>query len=126
MRIGFIGVGMMGEGVVRNLMKGGHDLWLIANRNRVPLERLKSEGAHEAGSLAELASAVDVIMLCLTTSKVVGETVAALLPSLKSGQILIDIGTSDPVETKKLAHQLEQRGISFADAPMTGGPEQAA
>ena len=45
---------------------------------------------------------------------------------LKPGQIIIDIGTSDPVETKKLAQLLERRGIFFADAPMTGGPEQAA
>jgi len=126
MRIGFIGVGMMGEGVIRNLMKGGHELWLVAHRNRAPVERLKSEGAHEAPSLAELAGAVEVIMLCMTTSKVVGETVEILLPSLKPGQIMIDIGTSDPVETKKLAHLLEQRGVRFADAPMTGGPEQAA
>jgi 3-hydroxyisobutyrate dehydrogenase-like beta-hydroxyacid dehydrogenase len=48
------------------------------------------------------------------------------LPSLKPGQIVIDTGTSDPVETRKLAHMLSERGIAFADAPMTGGPEQAA
>ncbi|MBL8895159.1 MAG: NAD(P)-dependent oxidoreductase [Rhizobiales bacterium] len=126
MRIGFIGVGMMGEGVVRNLMKGGHELWLHAHRNRAPLERLVAEGAHEARSLPELAERSEIIMLCLTTSKVVGETIEALLPSLKPGQIVIDTGTSDPVETKKLAHRLSERGIAFVDAPMTGGPEQAA
>ena len=126
MRIGFIGVGMMGEGVVRNLMKGGHELWLYAHRNRAPLERLIAEGAHEAHSLGELAEHSEIIMLCLTTSRVVGETIDALLPSLKPGQIVIDTGTSDPVETKKLAHRLSERGIAFADAPMTGGPEQAA
>lgn len=126
MRIGFIGVGMMGEGVVRNLMKGGHELWLHAHRNRAPLERLVSEGAHEARSLAELAETSEAIMLCLTTSKVVAETIEALLPSLARGKIVIDTGTSDPVETKKLAHTLGERGIAFVDAPMTGGPEQAA
>jgi 3-hydroxyisobutyrate dehydrogenase-like beta-hydroxyacid dehydrogenase len=126
MRIGFIGVGMMGEGVVRNLMKGGHELWLHAHRNRAPLERLVSEGAHEARSLAELAEKSETIMLCLTTSKVVAETVEALLPALSPGKIVIDTGTSDPVETKKLAHLLSERGVAFVDAPMTGGPEQAA
>ncbi|MBL8907709.1 MAG: NAD(P)-dependent oxidoreductase [Rhizobiales bacterium] len=126
MRIGFIGVGMMGEGVARNLMKGGHELWLHAHRNRAPLERLVSEGAHEARSLAELAGKSEIVMLCLTTSKVVGATVEALLPNLSAGQIVIDTGTSDPVETRKLAHRLSERGIAFVDAPMTGGPEQAA
>ncbi|MBL8894888.1 MAG: NAD(P)-binding domain-containing protein, partial [Rhizobiales bacterium] len=93
MRIGFIGVGMMGEGVVRNLIKGGHELWLLAHRNRAPVERLMAEGAHEAQSLAELAERSEIIMLCLTTSKVVGETIELLLPSLKPGQIVIDTGT---------------------------------
>ncbi len=125
MRIGFIGTGMMGEGVARNLMKGGHEVWLIAHRKRQAIDRLTGEGAHEARDVQQLAENADIIMLCLTTSKVVTETVSALLPFLSSGQIVIDIGTSDPEETRKLSRLLESRGVAFADAPMTGGPEQA-
>jgi 3-hydroxyisobutyrate dehydrogenase-like beta-hydroxyacid dehydrogenase len=126
MRIGFIGTGMMGEGVVRNLMAHGHDVWLVAHRNREPIDRLVKEGAYEAGDLADLAVKAEIIMLCLTTSDVVAANVSTLLPHLKAGQIIIDIGTSDPVETRRLAKDFDQRGIFFADAPMTGGPEQAA
>jgi 3-hydroxyisobutyrate dehydrogenase-like beta-hydroxyacid dehydrogenase len=126
MKIGFAGVGLMGEGMVRLLLAKGHDVRIIAHRNRAPVERLLKDGATEASSLAELADGVDAIMLCLSTGKVVEETVAALSPHLKSGQIVIDSGTSGPETARKLAHDLIPRGIRFADAPMTGGPEQIA
>src|SRR3712207_1123034 len=125
MRIGFIGAGLMGRGVVLNLMKAGHEVRVIAHRNRAPIEELVGRGAREASSLEELAQGTEIIMLCLTTSTVVAKVVGELTPFLKSGQILIDTGTSDPEATRRLAHQLAAIGVGFADAPMTGGPAQA-
>ena len=76
MRIGFIGAGMMGEGMVANLMKRGHELWLIAHRNRAPIDVLVGKGAHEAATLKMLAQNCELIIFCMSTGKVVEGTQA--------------------------------------------------
>jgi 3-hydroxyisobutyrate dehydrogenase-like beta-hydroxyacid dehydrogenase len=116
----------MGHGMVLNLLKGGHEVHVIAHRNRAPIEDLLAKGAHEAESLDVIAHGCDCVILCLSSSGIVEETIAALRPSLRSGQIIIDAGTSEPESTRGLAGELAALGIAYADAPMTGGPEQAA
>ncbi|MCX7351066.1 MAG: NAD(P)-dependent oxidoreductase [Alphaproteobacteria bacterium] len=124
MHVGLIGAGMMGHGMAANLLKHGHQVTVIAHRNRAPVEDLRAKGAREATSLAEIAEA-EVILLCVTTSKVVEETIRQLKPHLRTGQIILDAGTSAPAATKKLAHELAALGVAYADIPLTGGPEQA-
>ena len=124
MHIGLIGAGMMGHGMAVNLLKHGHALSVIAHRNRAPVDDLVARGATEARDLAAIASA-DVILLCVTTSKVVAETVAGLKPHLRPGQIILDSGTSAPDATRRLASDLKSLGVAYADIPLTGGPEQA-
>jgi 3-hydroxyisobutyrate dehydrogenase-like beta-hydroxyacid dehydrogenase len=124
MHVGLIGAGMMGHGMAANLLKHGHRVSVIAHRNRGPVESLVAKGATEAASLAELAEA-DAILLCVTTSKVVEETLARLKPHLRAGQVILDSGTSAPDVTKRLARELEALGVAYADIPLTGGPEQA-
>jgi 3-hydroxyisobutyrate dehydrogenase-like beta-hydroxyacid dehydrogenase len=124
MHIGLIGAGMMGHGMAANLLKHGHRLSVIAHRNRAPVEDLVARGATEARDLEAIAAA-DVILLCVTTSKVVEDTIAGLRPHLRRGQIILDSGTSSPEATRKLARALEALGIAYADIPLTGGPEQA-
>lgn len=126
MRIGFIGLGLMGSGMAGHLMEKGHELWLMAHRNRSFIEPLLKKGAHEAPDLATLAVKADVIILCLTTAKVVEETLAGLKPHVRHGQIVIDTGTTNPETTRRLAHELKMLGVAYADAPMAGGPEQVA
>ena len=126
MRIGVVGVGLMGHGMGLNLLKGGHDVNVIAHRNRAPIEDLLARGAREARNLEEIARSSDCILLCLSSSKIVEQTVSALKPHLRAGQIIIDAGTSEPESTRRLAGELASLGIGYADAPMTGGPEQAA
>ena len=126
MRIGFIGAGMMGEGMAANLLNSGHEVWVIAHRNRAPVDALAARGAHEARSLEALAQESEVIMLCLSTGKVVEEMIGRLRSHLRLGQIVVDTGTTDPATTKHLARELSPLGVAYADAPMTGGPEQAA
>ncbi len=125
MRIGFIGAGMMGEGMVANLMKRDHELWVIAHRNRGPIDELVRKGAHEAMTLDVLAENSELIMFCMSTGKVVEETVGKLKPHLRTGQIIVDTGTTDPETTRRLARDLSPLGVAYADAPMTGGPEQS-
>lgn len=124
MHVGLIGAGMMGHGMAANLLRHGHRVSVIAHRNRAPVEDLVAKGAHEARTLAEIAAA-EVILLCVTTSKVVERSIAGLRPHLRPGQVIMDAGTSAPEETKRLAHDLAQIGVAFADIPLTGGPEQA-
>lgn len=124
MHVGLIGAGMMGHGMAANLLKHGHEVAVIAHRNRAPVEDLVAKGASEARSLAEIAAA-EVILLCVTTSKVVEDTIRQLRPHLRTGQIIMDAGTSAPDATKKLAHELAALGVAYADIPLTGGPEQA-
>ncbi len=124
MHVGLIGAGMMGHGMAANLLRHGHQVSVIAHRNRAPVEDLVAKGAHEVTSLAEIAAA-DVILLCVTTSKVVEETLAKLKLHLRADQIILDSGTSAPAATRRLAHDLEGLGVAYADIPLTGGPEQA-
>ena len=124
MHIGLIGAGLMGHGMAANLMRHGHEVSVIAHRNRKPVDDLVAKGAREANSLGEIAEA-DVILLCLTTSKVVTETIKGLKPHLRRGHIILDAGTSAPQASHDQAQSLAARGVGFADIPLTGGPEQA-
>ena len=124
MHIGVIGAGMMGHGMAGNLLRHGHRVTVIAHRNRGPVEDLLARGAVETTELPDIARA-EVILLCLTTSTVVEETIARLKPHLRRGQIILDSGTSAPDATRRLAHQLAPIGVAYADIPLTGGPEQA-
>jgi 3-hydroxyisobutyrate dehydrogenase-like beta-hydroxyacid dehydrogenase len=126
MRIGFIGAGLMGHGMALGLLKAGHEVSVIAHRNRAPILDLVSKGAVEAASVEVIVQGSECIILCLPNSKVVMETMSTLKPFLKSGQIIVDTGTSDPEFTSKIANELRATGVAYADAPLTGGPEQAA
>jgi 3-hydroxyisobutyrate dehydrogenase-like beta-hydroxyacid dehydrogenase len=124
MHIGLIGAGLMGHGMAANLLKHGHRVTVIAHRNRGPVDDLVARGATEVRDLSAIA-AVDVILLCVTTSKIVAETITTLKPHLRPGRIVLDSGTSAPETTRRLANDLAAIGVTFADIPLTGGPEQA-
>jgi 3-hydroxyisobutyrate dehydrogenase-like beta-hydroxyacid dehydrogenase len=124
MRIGFIGVGLMGQGMVVNLMKAGHELSVLAHRNRAPIDEVVSRGAQEARDLGELVRGAAIILICVSTAEAVETLVRSLLAHLEEGQIVIDATTSTPQVSRRLAGELARRNVRFADAPMTGGPEQ--
>jgi 3-hydroxyisobutyrate dehydrogenase-like beta-hydroxyacid dehydrogenase len=114
----------MGRGMVINLMKAGHELIVLAHRNRVPVEEVVSRGAREAKTFKELAESGQIILICVSTAEAVESIVSSLMSHLKPGQIIIDATTSRPETSRQLAASLTQLGVAFADAPMTGGPEQ--
>ncbi|MGI9463353.1 MAG: NAD(P)-dependent oxidoreductase, partial [Aestuariivirgaceae bacterium] len=126
MKIGFIGVGLMGHGMAANVLKAGHDVTVIAHRNRQPVEDLVARGASEVKNLAEMAGACSTIILCVTDAKVVQGVIDDLFDHLAKDHLIIDTSTSDPAVTEKLAARLNAAGIAFADAPLTGGAQQAA
>ncbi len=125
MKIGFVGVGLMGHGMASNLLKAGHDLTVIAHRNRKPVDDLVAKGASEAVDLVALAAASECIILCVTDAGVVERVIEELRDHLVPGQLIIDTSTSDPLVTEQLAAELKQRGVDYADCPVTGGPQQA-
>ena len=123
--IGFIGVGLMGHGMARNILAAGYPLCVIAHRNRAPIDDLVSHGATEADTLPDLAARSSVIHICAPGSPQVEAIVAALMPHLKPGSVIVDCSTSDPTSTLALAATLEAAGHAMADAPLGGTPVQA-
>jgi 3-hydroxyisobutyrate dehydrogenase-like beta-hydroxyacid dehydrogenase len=124
-KIGFVGVGLMGHGMARNLLSAGYPVTVIAHRNRTPVEDLVSHGAVEAASLADVAAAASVVHICAPGSPQVEAIVGALLPALRPGAIIVDCSTSDPGSTVALAAKLEAADCQMADAPLGGTPVQA-
>ena len=124
-KIGFIGIGLMGHGMAKNIVEKGHALTTIAHRNRVPLVDLVSRGAVEAASVADLARQSDIIFLCLTSSVEVAATVADLKPGLSRGAVIVDCSTSEPTVTERLSQEMAEIGVDYADAPLSRTPKEA-
>ena len=124
-KIGFIGAGLMGHGMAANMLAAGYPVTVIAHRNRAPIDDLVGKGATEAGTLADLAAGSTIIHICAPGSPQVEAIVAALLPDLQPGTVIVDCSTSDPTSTEQLARTLENAGCHMADAPLGGTPVQA-
>lgn len=127
-QIGFIGLGIMGQGMARNLLRAGFDL-VVWNRTRSKMDALVSEGASAAGSPAELARACDIVITCVSDTPdveavVLGENGA--IHGLREGSLLIDMSTISPKVTREIAARLAERGVYMLDAPVSGGSEGAA
>ena len=126
--IGFIGVGLMGHGMAKNLVTKGYPLVIMGHRKREPVEHLKSLGAREAATPREVAQACDIVHLCVTGSPQVEALMRGpdgLLAGAKAGAIIIDCSTSNPVSTLALAAEAQARGVHFVDAPLSRTPKEA-
>jgi 3-hydroxyisobutyrate dehydrogenase-like beta-hydroxyacid dehydrogenase len=127
-RIGFIGAGLMGHGMARNIVEKGYPLTVLAHRNRAPIEDLVARGATEAESPAALARTSDVVILCVPSSAEVEECVLAesgIMEGAHDGLIVIDCTTAEPTSTARVAEALGARNVRFADAPLTRSPKDA-
>ena len=124
-KVGFIGVGLMGHGMAKNILRAGYPLTVIAHKNRAPVENLVSLGAHEASSLKELAKSATLVFICAPGSPQVEQIIAELTPNLSEDAVIIDCSTSDPTSTQKLAENLKSKRIHMVDAPLGGTPVQA-
>ncbi|HXF16669.1 MAG TPA: NAD(P)-dependent oxidoreductase [Burkholderiales bacterium] len=127
-KIGFIGVGLMGHGIAKNLSEKGFPTTVLGHRNRVPVDDLVKRGAKEAKDVAHLVKSSELIFLCVTGSAQVEDLVygkAGILESVVNGQIVVDTSTSQPGSTLKIAADLSSKGVRFADAPLTRTPVEA-
>jgi 2-hydroxy-3-oxopropionate reductase len=123
-RIGFVGLGIMGRPMARNLMEAGHEL-VLYNRTRQKAEELAMDsGARLAGSLKEVAESSDVIITMLPGPPEVEEVVAGedgLLEETGEGSLIVDMSTSSPVLARELARLARDQGVGMLDAPVSGG-----
>jgi 2-hydroxy-3-oxopropionate reductase len=122
-RVGFIGLGIMGMPMARNLMEAGYEL-TVHNRSPEKAEELGKEGAAVAATPREVAENSDVVITMLPDSPQVREVVAGeegVLEGISEGALLIDMSTISPVVTEELAEALQEKGASMLDAPVSGG-----
>ena len=126
--IGFVGVGLMGHGMAKNIVEKGYPLHVVAHRNRAPVDDLVARGAKEAKSVRDIAAECSVIFICVTGSPEVEAAINGadgLKGALKRGSVVVDCSTSNPVSTVALAEDLARAGVDFADAPLSRTPKDA-
>ena len=126
--VGFIGVGLMGHGMAKNILENGYPLHIMGNRNRKPVDDLVGRGAVEAASPKAMAEACAVVHLCVTSSVQVEDLCRredGLLAGAHDGLIVIDCSTADPTSTLVLAEEFAVRGATLIDAPLGQTPKEA-
>jgi len=127
MKIGFIGLGLMGTGMALNLRKAGHDL-VVHDLNRDRATAHLEAGATWAASVAEVGRLADVVFTSVPGPKemqAVGLGPEGLLAHLRSGSVWFDLTTNSPTVVRDVARQGLDKGILVMDAPVSGGPEGA-
>ncbi|MGP7735566.1 NAD(P)-dependent oxidoreductase [Oceanimonas smirnovii] len=124
MKLGFIGIGLMGNPMTQRLLAAGHDV-TVWNRSADKLTEVAAAGANVAASIGELTERVDVVMLCLANTAVVEAVVfgeGGVAEHGRAGQLLVDFSSSDPEATKDYARRLQDAcGMSWVDSPVSGG-----
>ncbi len=121
--VGYIGLGLMGKSIARNIHKAGFPL-VMHNRSRAAVDELVAEGARAAGSPAEVAAQVDVVFTNLPDTPDVEKVVLGekgILAGAQAGLIFVDNSTIKPAVARSLAAQLAERGVLSLDAPVSGG-----
>jgi 2-hydroxy-3-oxopropionate reductase len=121
--VGFIGLGLMGKSMARNILKAGYRL-IVHNRSRSAVDELVREGADEAFSPAETASRVDVLFTCLPDSPDVEQAALGadgIIEGARSGLIYVDHSTIKPATARHVAAVLAEKGVGCLDAPVSGG-----
>jgi 2-hydroxy-3-oxopropionate reductase len=125
--IGFIGLGIMGRPMARNLIKAGYPL-VVHNRSRAAVDELVGAGAKAATSPREVAGACDVLITMLPNSPDVEQVVLGkdgIIEGARRGLIFVDMSTISPIVTQKLGKALEPKGVQMLDAPVSGGEKGA-
>ncbi|MGL4496383.1 MAG: NAD(P)-dependent oxidoreductase [Beijerinckiaceae bacterium] len=127
-KAGFIGVGLMGHGMAKNLVEKGFPLTIMGHRNRAPVDDLVKRGAIEVKTPKEVAQNSTVIFLCVTGAPQVEAIVRGdngIKAGAHAGLIVVDCSTTDPASTMALHAELKPLGVTLIDAPLGGTPAQA-
>ncbi|HWP10915.1 MAG TPA: NAD(P)-dependent oxidoreductase [Ramlibacter sp.] len=127
-RVGIIGIGLMGHGIARNVLKHGYPLTFLEHPGNQPVADLLEAGATAQTSARVLASHSDVLILCVTGSPEVEAVLTGpdgVLQGLRPGTIVVDCSTAIPASTERMASLVHAAGALFVDAPMTRTAQHA-
>jgi 2-hydroxy-3-oxopropionate reductase len=125
--LGFIGLGVMGAAMARNLMKAGFPV-TVHNRSRGKVDELVRDGARDGGSPAGVARASDVVLICVPDTPDVERVLFGedgVMQGVKRDAIVIDCSTISATATVEFARRLNERGVQMLDSPVSGGPKGA-
>lgn len=127
MKIGLIGLGIMGKPMGMNLLKAGYDL-TVYDTNAAPMEALAEAGAQKAADIKALAADADIILTMLPNSPHVKSVVmdeGGVLETVRPGTVLIDMSSINPIASREIAAALAEKGVEMLDAPVSGGEPKA-
>lgn len=127
MKIGFIGLGIMGKPMSKNLLKAGYEL-VVLDKNQKAVEELLSAGATYAATPKEVAEQAEIIITMLPNSPHVKEVVLGengIIEGAKSGSVVVDMSSIAPLVSRELAEKLAEKGVEMIDAPVSGGEPKA-
>ncbi len=125
-KVGFVGLGIMGKPMAKNLIKAGHELVIYSGSSSA--DEFKNEGAEGADSYKAIAEQCGIVITCLPASAEVEEVYRGdegLLAGAGEGDLLVDMSTISPLVTKELAREASERGVKTLDAPISGGQPKA-
>ena len=124
--IGFIGVGYMGYGIAKNILKHKNNLFVIANKNRRPIDKIVNEGALEVKSFEEFANKnLDALIMCVTNTPIAKSISEKISKILNSKTLIIDITTHNKTGSIETENIFKSNNINYIECPVMGGPGQA-
>lgn len=124
--IGFIGVGYMGYGIAKNILSNKNKLFVIANKNRKPIDRIVKEGAEEVKLLEDFANKkLDALFMCVTNTPIAKTISEKISKILNNKTIIIDITTHNKTGSIEVDAIFKKNDINYVECPVMGGPVQA-
>ena len=124
--IGFIGVGYMGYGIAKNILKHKNYLFVIANKNRKPIDKIVNEGAEEVKSFEDFANKnLDALIMCVTNTPIAKSISEKISKVLNSKTLIIDITTHNKTGSIETEQIFKSNNINYIECPVMGGPGQA-
>jgi len=123
MKLGFLGIGLMGRPMTLRLLATGHDV-TVWNRSRDKLAPVLAEGAREADSPAAVARAVEIVLMCVTDHRAAEEVLfgrGGVIEGAQRGMMVVDFSSIPPASARDFSRRLAEKGIGLVDAPVSGG-----
>jgi len=128
MKIGFIGLGIMGRPMTKNLLKAGYEVFVCGHKNKASVDEVVSAGAKAVATPKDVAAQADIVITMLPNSPEVKQVVLGangVIEGAKAGLIVVDMSSIAPLVSRELAAKLAEKGVEMLDAPVSGGQPKA-